>query len=199
MIIGLTGSIGSGKSAVAEIASGLGFAVVDCDRISHSINDDPEFVEGIIRIFGSDCIVDIDGKKSVDRKAVSDKAFESKENVRLLESVSYPVILARVKEQASAAVAMGIPCIIDAPTLFQSGLNDYCDCTVGIVSDDKIRLNRAVIRGGLSEREIIARMAVQPSNDFYIEKCDYIIENNSTLEDLKDKVTKLLSKINAGG
>ena len=199
MIIGLTGSIGSGKSAVAEIASGLGFAVVDCDKISHSINDDPEFIKGIIKVFGSDCIVEIEGRQSVDRKAVSEKAFESKENVKLLESVSYPVILARVREQSSASVAMGLPCIIDAPTLFQSGLNDYCDCTIGIVSDDKIRLNRAVIRGGLSEREIIARMAVQPSNDFYKEKCDYIIENNSTLEILKDNVTKLLSKINTGG
>ncbi len=194
MIIGLTGSIGSGKSSVAEIAGRLGYSVIDCDEISHSINDDPEFVDGIVNAFGDDCIDIKDGKKSVNRKKVSDIAFVSKENVKILESISYPVILARVNDRINACQAMGVDCLIDAPTLFQSGLNECCDCTIGVISDDKIRLNRAVLRGGLSEREIIARMAIQPSNEYYKEKCDFIIENNSTLADLQSEVERVLSE-----
>ena len=198
MVIGLTGSIGSGKSSVAEIAAELGYSVIDCDRISHDINDDPAFIDGITRVFGPDCIETSEGRKKVNRKAVSEKAFSSKENVKMLESVSYPVILARVMKQISAASSTGLDCIVDAPTLFQSGLNDYCDCTIGVVSEDRIRLNRTIIRGGLSEREIIARMAVQPSNQFYTDNCDYIIENNATKEDLRKSVIQLLSDLKGG-
>ncbi|MCQ2771607.1 MAG: dephospho-CoA kinase, partial [Clostridia bacterium] len=84
--------------------------------------------------------------------------------------------------------------VIDAPLLFEAGLEKYCDITIGIVADDDIRAYRVSQRDNLDIEEARIRIMSQKDKQFYIDKCNYIIENNSSLGVLEANF-KELSKI----
>ena len=194
MIIGITGSIGSGKSYVSSIFKDNGFYTIDCDKVSHSIDEIDEYVLQIKNTFGDDVITD--GK--INRKKLAEVAFASKENLKKLEDISHPIILKQIEIETEKALEKGMICVYDAPTLFQSGLDKKCDITIGVLADKEQRIERAIIRGGLSEKEIIARVLMQPDNDYYIKNCTYVVENNGTYEDLVIEVNKLINTIKKG-
>lgn len=191
MVIGITGSIGAGKSSVSNIFRDRGFYVIDCDEVSHKIDDLKIYKNKLKKSFGSEVFTN----DKVDRKKLANLAFSSKENVKKLENISYPVILNEINKQKNKAIKMNMVCVYDAPTLFESGLNKDCNITIGVISKKDLRIERALKRGTLSKEDILNRIAIQPNDKFYIDNCTYIIENNGTFDNLEKEVDKLIKNI----
>ena len=191
MVVGITGGIGSGKSSVSQIFANNGFYVIDCDKISHDIDKLDEYKKQVLKHFGPEVF----NNDTIDRKKLAEVAFSSKENKEILESISHPIIINEINRLRKNAIDVGLDCVFDAPLLFESSLDKECNYTIGVLSDKETRINRAIIRGGLEEREIRIRVLMQPDNDYYINRCDFVVYNDGTFEDLNNSVEILIKKI----
>lgn len=188
VIIGLTGSSGSGKSTVAKMFCRAGYRIVDCDKISHDIDAVPEYINAVRAHFGNGAF-DANGK--IDRRALGKIVFADKEKLSLLTAISHPIIKKKVMEQLST----GGKIVIDAPLLFESGLDSVCDLTVGVISGKEMRAKRVAERDGLDVSDAAIRTSSQKNDDFYREKCVYIIENEGSISDLEKNVSKMLAEL----
>ena len=139
------------------------------------------------------------GTARIARKELAEIVFSSAEAKKKIESIAHPIILEIVYERVDAAKRLKKDIVIDAPLLFESGLDDICDITVGVVTDEKLRFERAMKRGGITEDNLRRRMELQPKNEFYASRCDYIIENDGTADDLKVAFRRVLSAVGKGG
>lgn len=194
MIIGLTGSSGSGKSIAAEFFAEKGFFIIDYDRISREIcNPGEPCLMELTENFGCD-IIDDEGKLL--RKKLGEIVFSDKEKLTLLNSITHKYILQKsdaLKEQNSHR-----DIIMDAPLLFEAGLEKQCDYVVSILSDREIQIQRIMDRDGISRETAIGRIASQHSHEYFEEKSDFCIYNNSTRQEFRAKLEKLLEDIYAG-
>ncbi len=199
MIIGLTGAIGAGKSTVSAIFSDMGFSVIDCDAISHGLDVQPEYINAVRKEFGDGVIEISGGAVRISRKELAELAFSCAEAKKRLEAIAHPIILGVVYERINAAKASGRDVVIDAPLLFESGLDRVCDVTLGVTASENIRRERAIKRGGISAESIEKRISLQPKSDYYASKCDYIIDNDGSENELKAKISAFVSGLEKGG
>lgn len=172
--LGLTGPTGAGKSTVARLLEQNGIPLVDADAIARTVTEKGSPVlSALADTFGKDILFP-DG--SLDRRALAAVAFSSKENTEKLNAVTHPAILARIRR--ALADATGDAVVLDAPLLFETGLDALCDHTVAIVADEAVRLARITARDSISEEAAKKRMAVQPDTAFYAARADILLYNN---------------------
>lgn len=185
-IIGITGPTGAGKSYVSDILAKRGFAVIDADEIAREImRPGSKYLQNAAKHFGED-IINPDG--SLDRKLLASRAFVSKEKTELLNSISHPAIIERTLQIAKELYNSGHELILfDAPLLFESGSDKICRKTIAVCAPENIRLNRIIERDNLTIEQAKLRMSVQKPNDYYINKCDYAIMNDGTMDELINK------------
>ncbi|MBQ9511349.1 MAG: dephospho-CoA kinase [Clostridia bacterium] len=188
MIVGLTGAIGSGKSTVAGFFREHGFECIDCDAISHEINDKADYVAEIRDAFGEEYVK----AGAVDRAALARKVFYDAESLRTLTRISHRYILRITLERLERFTEEGKDVLIDAPLLFESELNKKCDITVSVTASKEDRLNRALTRGGIEKENIVARMNNQPPNEFYSQRSDFTIKNDGNVEKLRTETEELI-------
>jgi len=188
IVIGLTGPTGSGKSSAAKLCEKHGIKLVDCDKVSRKATETgSEALKALSKAFGAD-ILNNDG--SLNRKALANKAFSAKENTELLNKTIFPFIKELVLKEID-----GNKVLLDAPTLFESGLNCICFKTVAVLSDNEIRLKRIIARDNLTESEAKKRMSAGKSDNFYKENADYILYNNSDEQTFLNEFEKVLAEI----
>lgn len=172
--LGLTGPTGAGKTTVARLLEQNGIPLVDADAIARTVTEKGSPVlSALADTFGKDILFP-DG--SLDRRALAAVAFSSKENTEKLNAVTHPAILARIRR--ALADATGDAVVLDAPLLFETGLDALCDHTAAIVADEAVRLARITARDSISEEEAKKRMAVQPDTAFYAARADILLYNN---------------------
>ncbi|SFE08707.1 dephospho-CoA kinase [Peptostreptococcaceae bacterium pGA-8] len=195
IIIGITGGIGSGKSTVSGYLSGLGYTVIDADKISREIteNDNNALLE-IRRAFGVDVFNSDD---TLNRKALANIVFSESSKKRILEEIVISRAEAIIKEKISALKASCSEkkaVFLDAPLLLETGMNRLTDKVWLCDALDEIRIQRVMSRDGLKREEIIARMKNQMSREEKIKFADDVIENNLGREELLSNIERLLSK-----
>lgn len=195
IIIGITGGIGSGKSTVSGYLSGLGYTVIDADKISREIteNDNNALLE-IRRAFGVDVFNSDD---TLNRKALANIVFSESSKKRILEEIVISRAEAIIKEKISALKASHSEkkaVFLDAPLLLETGMNRLTDKVWLCDALDEIRIQRVMSRDGLKREEIIARMKNQMSREEKIKFADEVIENNLGREELLSNIERLLSK-----
>lgn len=201
MIIGLTGESGAGKSTVAKFLEMSGFYIVDCDGISRTLDTDREYVAQVESAFGADAVFFGGGQKRVNRKALGQMLFGKDArsgNVEKLNAISHPIIIARVHEEIAHATEFGRSVIIDAPLLFESGLDKICDVTVGVIAPIDVRISRLCARDGITEDMAQKRFAKQKDDAFLRANCTYIIMNDESSETLAARVLALTEKLTKG-
>jgi len=186
-VIGLTGPTGSGKSSAAFIAKGLKIKVVDCDKVAReAVKKGSKGLKALTDVFGM-CIINKDG--TLNRKELARRAFVSKENTDLLNKTILPFISELVRTQIKGKVVL-----LDAPTLFESGINEICDVTLAVLADTDIRKKRIMSRDNLGEDEAMLRITAGKSDGFYKEKADYIVYNNGDLVKYKNEMLEIFTK-----
>lgn len=182
-ILGLTGPTGSGKGALAAWLAARGAAVVDCDALAREVTavGHPCLTE-LVQAFSAD-ILHEDG--TLWRARLAQKAFADDASHALLNRITHPHILALARERVAQAIASGAPLVVlDAPVLFESGLDRDCTHTVAVLAPEQTRLERILRRDGISAEAAQSRMSAQPEERFYLERASHIIVNNGNMEDL---------------
>ncbi len=175
IIIGLTGPTGAGKSSLTEIAQAQGFKVIDCDKTARKATEKgTASLKAVADAFGSD-ILNQNGE--LDRKALAEKAFKTKESTELLNQTLLPFIVKLVKAECNTERVL-----LDAPTLFESGLDSECDATISVLADTETRLGRIMERDGISKEDALLRISAGKTDGFYKENSDYILYNNGNLK-----------------
>lgn len=188
IVIGLTGPTGSGKSTASKAAENLGFKIVDCDKLARVAVEKGTAGHGaLIQVFGTE-ILNCDG--SLNRKALAKIAFSSKENTELLNKTLLPYIVMLVKEEANSPLVL-----LDAPTLFESGINSMCTATVAVLADLKTRLCRICKRDGIDEESAMLRINAGKPDEFYNQNADFVIYNNGEEDDFINEFKKIISDI----
>lgn len=192
-IIGLTGTIGSGKSVVTSILKKHGYEVLDADDVSRETASRKEVLDEIRASFG-DVVMNDDG--TLDRKKVSDIVYSSSEKRRKLESIITRRVLERAADIASDfrnghQNDDGI-LFIDAPLLFETGSDRLCDFVWVVTCDNETRIGRIMERDGSSREEVLRKISAQMSENEKIKKADVVINNDGTVEELEKKIAELL-------
>lgn len=187
-IIGLTGPTGSGKSSASKACLELGLKLVDCDKIARvAVEKDSDGLKAVVSAFGKG-ILNTDG--TLNRKALAKIAFSSKEKTALLNDTIFPFIKELVLNETKQGKIL-----LDAPTLFESGINEICFKTVAVLSDKQNRLERIIKRDSLTKEEALLRMSAGKDDDFYLKNADYIIYNNHSEDIFLSEFKHLISEI----
>lgn len=188
LVIGLTGGIGSGKSAAAECFAKLGATVIDTDAIARELTmADGGAMPALRAAFGAG-VVAPDG--SLDRAAMRQLAFSDAEARRRLEAILHPMIRAVAETRCRQALAAGAPYVVlVVPLLIES--SDYrqrVDRVAVVDCEDEVRVRRVMARSGLDRPEVERIMTAQFGRPERLAAADDIIENNGSLEDLAERV-----------
>ena len=192
--VGLTGGIGSGKSTVARMLGGAGFAVVDADQIARDIMEPGSPVlDEVAAEFGAD-LIGADG--ALNRGELARRAFATTEDTKRLNAITHPAIRAESERRFAAAEAAGEQAVIyDMPLLVDLGLYQDMDLTVVVDVDKEERIRRLVAKRGLDEADARARMAQQIDDEARLAAADVVIDNNGPLDALEPQVAALVEKI----
>ena len=188
IIVGLTGPTGAGKSTAAALCEKLGVKHIDCDIIARKATEKGE--EGLLAVvnaFGND-ILNNDG--TLNRKALAGKAFKDTDSTELLNKTLLPIIKKMVLKEIDCDKVL-----LDAPTLFESGVDEICSKTVVVLSDKKLRLKRILARDNITTEQALLRINAGKSDDFYKEKCDFVIYNNVDENTFNNDFLNLLKEI----
>ena len=194
MIVGLTGQTGAGKSTVGRRFAELGFGVIDCDKVSREVTvAGSRCLAALTKEFGAS-IQNTDG--SLNRRTLGKIVFSDREKLERLDRVIFPYIRENIQEKIELLRQEGFSVIVlDAPTLFESGANDMCDCIVSVLADSAVRQRRIVKRVGLSEEEARRRMDSQLPEHYLKEHSDYVICNNGAQQALLNRTDEIVGEI----
>lgn len=193
MTVGITGKTGSGKSEVARIFGENGFTVIDLDGLSRKVSDNSgPCLDEIVASFGEDVLKE-DG--TLNRRYLGEIVFADGEKLDKLSNITHKYILAemdRVIDDTKGDI------ILDAPLLFEAGLDTICDVCIYVTADNDERIHRIMARDGIDEGVATSRLTRQATQSEYVSKCDYVIENLSTIDELRKRTMDVLDCISSG-
>ncbi len=191
-VIGLTGPTGAGKSTVGDALRKRGCFVVDCDQVTRSAQVyDPACLEELSSAFGPEVCPD----GVLNRAELAKRAFASEEARERLGEITFPRIIRRVRQLLEEGKSQGYKILVlDAPTLFESGLDSACSRILVVDAPKEERLARILKRDSLSQEAALRRLEAQPSPDFYTSRADWVVENGPGAQ-VEEAVEKLLERL----
>lgn len=190
-IIGLTGGIGSGKSTVANFFTELGIIVVDADLIAREqVAVGSEALLLIQQYFGNDILLP-DG--ALNRTKLRALVFSNPEHKTWLNQLLHPRIRSEILNQLHAANGPFV--LLDAPLLFENGLDVLCEKCIVVDVPEHIQLSRASTRDNQSIDAIKQIIAAQMPRSEKLAKADFIIDNAQSLNHTQSQVNTLLNQL----
>lgn len=186
--IALVGNIASGKSTVEKTLQELKFPVLDTDVVAHKLLENNS---SIIEAF-KDYDILTDGE--ISREKLGKVVFSDDKLKQKLESILHPQIREKIQEffKAQSKEAMAF---VSIPLLFEANMIDIFDKIIFIYTNDDIRLQRLIKRNNYSKEYAECRMNAQISQEEKVKKADWVIYNNSTVDELRQNVIKLIEQI----
>ena len=188
-IIGLTGMSGAGKSTACNVFRERGFTVVDCDKIAWAVAGDRDFLDELQSRFPERLLND-DG--SLNRSVTAKAIFTDNSKRRLYNQIIFPYIVYRIMREIRSADG---DVLLDAPTLFDAGLEIVCTAIVGVTASAEICAQRITKRDGITPERAAERLSAQYGAEFLKARCDHIIENNGSLRDFTERAEKITDKL----
>lgn len=193
-IIGLTGSIASGKSKVSRILAECGAPIVDADLIAREIAKRGQAGwRGIVEAFGEGVLLP-DGE--LDRMKVGEMIFHDAKKRAMLDAIMHPIILERINTQIEELARAGHKAaVLDIPLLLELGWQDKVDAVWLVAVSPNVQKLRLMARNALTEEQALARIASQMSIAEKRQYADKIIENDGTPEETATIVQKLWAEL----
>ena len=194
MVIGLTGQTGAGKSTVSKVFVQNGFRLIDADAISrHVVARGSHCLADLQECF-TDAILTPDGE--LDRKVMASIAFSDHRKLEMLNTIMYPYIVGEILRMIHRFSQQNHKLILlDAPTLFESRADDFCDLIISVVAKPELRMQRIMERDHISEKAVQQRMEMQLTEEFFRLHSDTVLENNSSFSELWDAAQELSAKL----
>lgn len=193
MIIGLTGSIASGKSTVSRMLADMGFPIVDADLIARLVVEPgTDTLKEIETVFGSQVILP---EGALNRAKLGELIFNDPESRQQLNNIIHPAIRREMLRQRDAFLAEGHKnVILDIPLLFESKLFNFADRILVVSVSEQNQLMRLMERNGLTEKEALARIGSQLPMTEKEAGADAVIFNNGTIEETKQQLVDILNE-----
>ena len=190
IVIGLTGGIGSGKTAASDMFAEFGITVVDADVVAREVVEPGSPVLAQIeKTFGKEVLLE-DGR--LNRAKLRDRIFTNEKDKVALNNIMQPAIRHALLKQLSEATSAYV--ILSAPLLLENGLEQVCHRVLVVDVPHKTQVTRASSRDRVSAEQITAIIASQIDRDSRLAKADDVIDNNQDLVFLKEQVVKLHNK-----
>lgn len=191
-IIGITGGTGCGKTTALNELERRGALLIDCDAVYHRmLETDRPMLDEIEKYFPGAVI---DGK--LDRKALGAVVFTDEEALRDLNIITHRHINLEIRRILRGhAMNGGTLAAIDAIELFSSGLAKRCTATIGVIADREVRIDRIMRRDGISREYAMMRVNAQRPNEYFIQKCSHVLENNGSQEEFIEKCRKTFEEV----
>jgi dephospho-CoA kinase len=193
-LIGLTGNIGSGKSAVSGLLAERGATIIDADVLARdAVMKGSPALDQIIAKWGNGVL---DSEGNLDRAALRHVVFDNQDDLDALNEIVHPEVLKRRDDEVDAARARGDKVVVAViPLLFERHLADEFDSIVLVDAPRSARLDRIVKDRGIDEAEAMKMIASQMPSDLKRARADYVIENAGSREDLEDEVNRVWEEI----
>jgi len=190
MIVGLTGGIGSGKTAVSDLFQDLGITIVDADLASRVVVEKGrEELNKIAEHFGED-ILTSDGE--LDRAKLREVIFNSEEEKLWLESLLHPAIASQIQKELDSSSSPYT--ILVSPLLLETNQKNFCSTVLVVDVPVETQIERTSKRDNVSEEQIKSIIASQIDRDSRLEQADEVILNDGSIESLESKVQELHKK-----
>ena len=190
-VLGVTGGIGSGKSAATDIFSSLGIKIVDADVLSRvPVQKGEAGLFEIEKRYGSEILL---ATGELARKKLREIIFEKEEEKDWLENLLHPLIADLIKEELKSSSSKYT--ILSSPLLFETKQSDYCDEVLVIDVSEETQILRTKTRDDVPEEQVKTIILSQINRSERLRLATHIIENENTLDDLKKAVTELHQKI----
>ena len=186
MIIGITGGTGCGKTTALEVIAQLGGMILDCDAIYHDLLRTNRDLLGQIAARFPGTVAE----GQLLRKKLGQVVFSDPQALSDLNGITHRFVCQAVEETLKTKPPLAA---IDAIALVESGLSRLCDVTVAVTAPEAVRVARLMVRDRIPESYARARIAAQPSEDFFRTHCDYVLENNGTAQEFREKCLAFFS------
>jgi dephospho-CoA kinase len=192
-VIGVTGNIASGKSAVLAIMAELGAETIDADQVYHElIAPDWPLNQALRSEFGPG-IVKHDG--AIDRAALGRVVFSDRAALARLDSLTHPAVMREVLTRIAASRARAV--VVDAIKLIEGGMDRHCDRVWFVRVDRANQIERLISRNGISRDEAIRRIDAVGARPELEARADAVIDNSGSLETTRAQVEKLWRELAA--
>jgi len=186
-VVGITGGIGSGKSAVTDYLETKGITVVDADRVSRLVVEPGTAgLAAITEHFGQEILLP---SGELNRAALRKLVFDNQDERKVLEGITHPRIRDEIARQLSEAVSPYV--VLASPLLLESGQNSFADYVVVVDVPESVQLSRTMARDDNSEQLVKSIMAAQLDRETRLSRADTSIKNDGTLEELYARVDDL--------
>lgn len=194
MILGLTGSVGSGKSTVAGMLQRVGNAeVIDADDMVHRMQQPGEpCFHRIVEEFGTE-VVAADG--ALDRRKLGAIVFNDSDRLQVLNSIVHPMVWQETKDQL-ANLAEHPLVVVMVPLLYEIGADKLCDKVAVVSVSEPERIRRLMERDGMTTGQIARRLAAQLPQAEKEKRADFIIDNSADPQHTLQQVKEMLSRLN---
>jgi dephospho-CoA kinase len=190
MIIGLTGGIGSGKTAVSDTFKSLGIDIVDADVSSRRVVEKGQPALDDIQAHFGDGILDSENK--LDRTKLREIIFKNPQERVWLEKLLHPKIAEHIKDQLESSNSPY--CVLVSPLLLETEQKSYCSFVLVVDVPEESQIARTAKRDGVSEEQVKNIISAQIDREKRLEQADEIIINDGSMEELKEKVVVLHTK-----
>lgn len=192
-LIAITGGIGSGKSLLTDYFASLGYAVLSADEIYSDLLKDEYFVKGICDAVGVRAVL-VNGRYTLDRKAVAEKVFGNPAERKKLDDFTHGAIMSEMFSRANDCSGV---VFCEVPLLFESGYDKYFDCVIVVFRNENERISSVVSRDNKSEELVKEIIKNQYDYSKLAENGHTIfVENNGTPRFLYEKANEIIEKIN---
>ena len=198
IVIGVTGGVGAGKSSAQKICSSSGYNTVDVDDYVHDILDSSKSVNSaILQRFKLDFnSLPLMENGSIDRKALAQKAFKFPEFRLFLENLIHPLVKNLVTKWIISQKSNNVSCaFVFIPLLFESDMDKLFDATINISASVENRSMRLINSRGWTPSDVYARINAQLNDDIRCKRADYVVFNNSSIENLEINLKKIINCI----
>lgn len=187
-VIGITGGTGAGKSTVIDTWKRFGPVILNCDEIYHALLGTEKRLLWEIE----DTFPGVVSHGVLDRRKLGEIVFASPVRLEKLNAIAHRYVLAKVEEELAAARQADVQVtVIEALYLLETDLAGICDVIVGVIAQVRKRVKRIIDRDRLDEEYAWARLRAQETDEYFLQHCDVVIENNGTLDMLREKAMEV--------
>lgn len=189
MILGITGSFGSGKTAVAKILKKYGYKIINADKIGHRLYHKKAIKNKVIRAFGKKILT----KNKIDRRKLKNIVFYNKKELKKLNKIMWPEIIKEIKSTIRKPYKN---IAIDAAILIEAKALSLVDKLIVVRINNKSLMKRLINKDKYTKQDINNILKSQLPQNKKVEYADYIIDNSKSLNNTEKQVKKIIKSIN---
>ena len=195
LIVGLTGGVASGKTAVSEVLEEEGAYIIDADQIARELVQphEPAWNE-LVRTFGKEIL---QGNGSIDRKKLSEMVFVNPDQRKLLNEILHPLITEEM-DRRTREIGQKNPeaiVVIDAPLLIEVGYHRRVDKLVVVTSTQTEQIERLKVRDGINSEEALRILSSQMPVEEKVKLADFVIRNEGSLTEVRERAKEVFREL----